>query len=62
MPNEGPFEFPTFKNLRTLLLEKCDLGDNFGILWHLLKKSPNLEKLTMRCCKVNLLSFIFILT
>lgn len=44
-------EFPEFQNLRTLLLEKCDLSDNFQMLGHFLQHSPNLEKLTLRHCK-----------
>ena len=39
-------------NLRTLFLDECDLRDNFRILRHLLRRSPNLEKLSVRCCKV----------
>ncbi|KAL6652715.1 hypothetical protein ACP70R_011640 [Stipagrostis hirtigluma subsp. patula] len=45
-------EFPTFKNLRTLLLDKCDFSDNFQLLHHFVHNSPNLEKLTVRCCKL----------
>jgi hypothetical protein len=45
-------EFPEFQNLRTLLLEKCDLSDNFQTLGHFLQHSPNLEKLTLEYCKV----------
>ncbi|EES12212.1 hypothetical protein BDA96_06G097000 [Sorghum bicolor] len=44
-------EFPEFQNLRTLLLEKCDLSDNFQMLGHFLQHSPNLEKLTLDHCK-----------
>jgi len=39
-------------NLRTLFLDECDLRDNFRILCHLLRRSPNLEKLSVRCCKL----------
>jgi hypothetical protein len=45
-------ELPEFQNLRTLLLENCDLSDNFQMLGHFLQHSPNLEKLTLRYCKV----------
>ncbi|KAJ1271112.1 hypothetical protein BS78_06G104100 [Paspalum vaginatum] len=44
-------EFPEFLNLRTLLLEKCDLSDNFQMLGHFLQHSRNLENLTLRHCK-----------
>ncbi|KAF8714796.1 hypothetical protein HU200_027324 [Digitaria exilis] len=44
-------EFPQFENLKTLLLEKCDLSDNFQTLGHFLQSSPSLEKLTLRNCK-----------
>ncbi|KAL6652724.1 hypothetical protein ACP70R_011649 [Stipagrostis hirtigluma subsp. patula] len=43
--------FPHFKNLKTLSLDECDLSDNFKTLGHFLQDSPNLEKLTLRCCK-----------
>nr|CAB3487115.1 unnamed protein product [Digitaria exilis] len=43
-------EFPQFENLKTLLLEKCDLSDNFQTLGHFLQSSPSLEKLTLRYC------------
>ncbi|KAG2572270.1 hypothetical protein PVAP13_7KG165200 [Panicum virgatum] len=48
---EDPVTFPNFRNLRTLLLDNCDLSDNFKTLEHFLKNSPDLEKLTLRCCK-----------
>ncbi|KAL6652727.1 hypothetical protein ACP70R_011652 [Stipagrostis hirtigluma subsp. patula] len=43
--------FPEFQNLRTLLLDHCDLSDNFQTLAHFLTNAPNLEKLTLRYCK-----------
>ena len=49
---EDPATFPNFRNLRSLLLDSCDLSDNFKTLEHFLKNSPDLEKLTLRCCKV----------
>ncbi|CAL5067922.1 unnamed protein product [Urochloa decumbens] len=44
-------EFPEFNNLGTLLLDQCDLSDNFQILAYFLQSAPNLEKLTLRRCK-----------
>ncbi|CAL4897453.1 unnamed protein product [Urochloa decumbens] len=49
-PVVGPIEFPMLENLRTLVLVKCDLRDKFRLLCHLLRSSPNLEKLTLQCC------------
>ncbi|CAL5067941.1 unnamed protein product [Urochloa decumbens] len=51
-PVVGPIEFPMLENLRILVLDKCDLRDNFRILRHFLRSSPNLEKLTVRCCEL----------
>ena len=51
-PVVGLIEFPILENLRTLLLDECDLRDNFRLLRHFLRSSPNLEKLTVRLCKV----------
>lgn len=45
-------EFHAFKNLRTLLLDRCRPSYNNELLRHLLQNSPNLEKLTVHCCKV----------
>ncbi|CAO2042340.1 unnamed protein product [Urochloa humidicola] len=50
VPDMEPVEFPTFQNLRNLLLDRCDLRDDFQLLRYFLQKSPNLEKLTVRCC------------
>jgi len=44
--------FQKFKNLRNLMLNKCNLSDDFHILVFFLQSSPILEKLTLRCCKV----------
>ena len=49
---EDSVTFPNFRNLMSLLLDSCDLSDNFKTLEHFLKNSPDLEKLTLRCCKV----------
>ena len=49
---EDSVTFPNFRNLMSLLLDICDLSDNFKTLEHFLKNSPDLEKLTLRCCKV----------
>ncbi|XP_066338367.1 MEIOTIC F-BOX protein MOF-like [Miscanthus floridulus] len=43
--------FQEFKNLRKLLLDNCDLSDNFRTLVFFLRSSPILEKVTLRCCK-----------
>jgi len=50
-PVVGPIEFPILENLRTLLLDECDLRDNIRLLRHFLQSSPNLEKLTVRLCE-----------
>jgi hypothetical protein len=44
--------FQKFKNLRNLMLNKCNLSDDFHILAFFLQCSPILEKLTLRHCKV----------
>jgi hypothetical protein len=44
--------FQEFKNLRNLLLDNCDLSDDFRTLVFFLQGSPILEKLTLRCCEV----------
>ncbi|KAM0916663.1 hypothetical protein ACQ4PT_010015 [Festuca glaucescens] len=51
LPDEEPVEFPMFKNLTTLLLDDCELGDKFQLLRHFLQNSPNLERLTVKGCK-----------
>ncbi|OEL16783.1 hypothetical protein BAE44_0022197 [Dichanthelium oligosanthes] len=43
--------FHEFKNLRNLLLDKCDLSDGLHTLGFFLQGSPNLEKLTLRNCQ-----------
>ncbi|RLM70197.1 putative F-box/FBD/LRR-repeat protein [Panicum miliaceum] len=43
--------FQEFVNLRNLLLDKCDLKNDFRTLGFFLQSSPNLEKLTLRHCK-----------
>jgi len=43
--------FQEFMNLRNLLLDDCDLKNNFRTLGFFLQSSPNLEKLTLRHCK-----------
>ncbi|CAN6251591.1 unnamed protein product [Urochloa humidicola] len=60
MPSSDSVEFPTFKNLRSLLLDTCDLTDNFQLLALFLQKSPNLNKLTVRCCKFSTSSSQFV--
>jgi len=43
--------FQEFMKLRNLLLDDCDLKNNFRTLGFFLQSSPNLEKLTLRHCK-----------
>ncbi|CAD6256437.1 unnamed protein product [Miscanthus lutarioriparius] len=43
--------FQEFQNLRNLLLGECDLSDDFRILRLFLRGSPNLEKVTLRHSK-----------
>ncbi|KAM3367915.1 hypothetical protein ACQJBY_016456 [Aegilops geniculata] len=46
-------DFPVLENLRTLLLDGCDIGAiNLQVLMKILKNAPNLEKLRLRRCKV----------
>ncbi|KAF7026500.1 hypothetical protein CFC21_038611 [Triticum aestivum] len=45
-------EFPVLKNLRTLSLDECHISNDFMGLEPYLRKSRNLEKLTLRRCKV----------
>ncbi|KAL6652722.1 hypothetical protein ACP70R_011647 [Stipagrostis hirtigluma subsp. patula] len=48
-----PEKFPIFENLRTLLIDKCDLSDNFQMLHVFLKNSPVLQEVTVRHCKLS---------
>ncbi|CAO2042333.1 unnamed protein product, partial [Urochloa humidicola] len=48
---EGLDTFPKFPNLRTLVLNGCDMGNNM-ILEHFLKNATSLEKLTIQYCKL----------
>ncbi|KAL6652729.1 hypothetical protein ACP70R_011654 [Stipagrostis hirtigluma subsp. patula] len=48
---EESMTFPKFQNLRTLLLDNCDLSGNFQTVGNFLCNSPNLEMLTLRHCK-----------
>ncbi|KAL6652716.1 hypothetical protein ACP70R_011641 [Stipagrostis hirtigluma subsp. patula] len=41
----------------TIFLDGCDLCDNFWLLRHCLQRSPNLENLTIRLCKIDPKSF-----
>ncbi|TVU14398.1 hypothetical protein EJB05_37863, partial [Eragrostis curvula] len=50
-PVAGSIEFPVLKNLRTLLLDRCDLRDNYRLLRHCLRNSASLERLTIRLCE-----------
>ncbi|GJN25708.1 hypothetical protein PR202_gb13571 [Eleusine coracana subsp. coracana] len=42
-----------FKNLRNLLLENCDVSDDFQTMALFLETSPHLEKLTLRHCTIS---------
>lgn len=48
----GSDTFPVFHNVRTLLLDKCDLSDNCDILGCFLNNAPGLEQLTLQHCKL----------
>ncbi|CAL5067928.1 unnamed protein product [Urochloa decumbens] len=52
VPIVEPAEYPTLENLRTLILDKCSLHDNFWLLNQWLQNSPNLEKLSVCNCKL----------
>ncbi|XP_044973613.1 MEIOTIC F-BOX protein MOF-like [Hordeum vulgare subsp. vulgare] len=49
---EDYLEFPIFENLRTLSLDQCYIAGDFMGLEPYLRNSWNLEKLTLRRCKV----------
>jgi hypothetical protein len=51
--------FQEFQKLRNLLLADCDLSDDFRILRFFHQGSPNLEKVTLRHCKVLHCSLVF---
>lgn len=44
--------FQEFRNLRNLLLDKCDFSDYFQSLGLFLQNSPDLEKLILQSCTV----------
>ncbi|PUZ47245.1 hypothetical protein GQ55_7G149100 [Panicum hallii var. hallii] len=43
--------FPEFSNLRTLESDQCGLGHDIHVSGHILRNSPNLEKLTLTLSK-----------
>lgn len=49
--DEESLEFPMFHNLRTLLLNDCDVGDSCQALRSILRNTPSLEKLRLHHCK-----------
>jgi hypothetical protein len=53
--------FQEFKNLRNLVLYKCDLSDYFRTLEFFLQSSPFMEKLTLRQCQVDRAVVMFFL-
>ncbi|OEL16784.1 hypothetical protein BAE44_0022198 [Dichanthelium oligosanthes] len=50
VPGKEP-RIQEFKNLRNLLLDNCNLSDDFHILVFFLQRSPILGKLTLRRCQ-----------
>uniref|UniRef100_A0ACD5V6K3 Uncharacterized protein n=1 Tax=Avena sativa TaxID=4498 RepID=A0ACD5V6K3_AVESA len=42
---------PLFPNLKTLVIDKCQIGDNIQTFWSLLQHTPALEKLTLNNCE-----------
>ncbi|KAG2566365.1 hypothetical protein PVAP13_7NG196491 [Panicum virgatum] len=48
---EESTEFPEFSNLTTLELDQCGLGHDHHVSGHILRNSPNLEKLTLTLSK-----------
>ncbi|WVZ78154.1 hypothetical protein U9M48_025912 [Paspalum notatum var. saurae] len=50
--NGRPATFPTFPNIKTLLLDGCDMSDDFRMLGCFLSSAPSLEKLTLQHCKL----------
>ncbi|CAN6248727.1 unnamed protein product [Urochloa humidicola] len=42
--------FPVFHNLRTLVLDRCDVGVECQVLKRFLRSAPSLETLTLRDC------------
>ena len=57
-------ELPIFANLQTLSLEqcfldKCDLNNKLDALGSFAQNAPCLEKLTLQCCMVINLFFIY---
>jgi len=45
-------KLPKLHNLTTLLMWKCEMSLQFGILRVFLKNIPSLEKITLKHCKV----------
>jgi hypothetical protein len=45
-------EFPMLRNLKALVLEECEIGQNFQALISILWNTPKLEKLGLHLCKV----------
>ncbi|XP_040249806.1 MEIOTIC F-BOX protein MOF-like [Aegilops tauschii subsp. strangulata] len=45
-----PAKFPVLSNLRSLLLENCDVGGNLQALTNILRNTSNLEKLALHLC------------
>ncbi|XBI22439.1 hypothetical protein VPH35_063460 [Triticum aestivum] len=50
--HEKQNKFLQLRNLKTLVLDKCEIGDNIQTLWSFLHNTPALEKLTLNNCGV----------
>ncbi|PVH35342.1 hypothetical protein PAHAL_7G157800 [Panicum hallii] len=53
LDDREPGGFPMFGNLRTLLLDGCDVGAGCHVLRRFLGSAPGLETLTLRSCLCN---------
>jgi hypothetical protein len=43
---------PMFRNLRNMIFDDCEIGDNMEMLFRFLHNTPAMEKLIMQHCKV----------
>ncbi|XP_044336263.1 MEIOTIC F-BOX protein MOF-like [Triticum aestivum] len=48
--DEKQNKLPQLANLKTLVLDKCEIGDNIQTLWSFLHNTPTLGKLTLNNC------------
>lgn len=49
--DEDNDRLPTFRNLGSLALHECDIGDKLETLWRFLQNTPVLDKLTLQNCE-----------